>query len=219
MRLVLFAFACACGLAGAASFECRRNENRVEKMICADAVVSDLDETLARFYAGATSGLGSNASCLKTDQQDWLRRRNACRDTPCLDRAYRERLAELMALQPGINLRRRLDVPELPRLVGALAPEPDRIMAPPVASKPFTVDGQLIYDDRQGAFVIRQPGGRQYIVLLDIMRHGDNATQVPVLEETSKGATLTARGYLSSKEPATPSFDRRHCIYLYRAPS
>ena len=217
MRLVLFAFACACGLASAAGFECRRNENRVEKLICADAVVSDLDDVMARFYAGATSALRDNASCLKSDQQAWLRRRNACRDSPCLDRIYRERLAELMALQPGINLRRRLDVPEVPRLVGALAPEPDRIMAPPVQSRPATVDGQLVYDDKQGAFVIRQPGGRQYILLLDIMRHGDNATQFPVLEETNRGATLTARGHLSAKEPATPAFDRRHCIYLYRA--
>jgi uncharacterized protein len=217
MRLALIAFACASGLAAAASFECRRNENRVEKMICADAVVSDLDEVMARFYSGATSALRSNAECLKSDQQAWLRRRNTCRDSPCLDRAYRERLGELMALQPGINLRRRLDVPDVPRLVGALAPEPDRIMAPPVASKPVTVDGQFVYDDKQGAFVIRRPGGRQYIVLLDIMRHGDNATQMPVLEETSKGVTLAARGYVAAKEPATPYFDRRHCIYLYRA--
>ena len=219
MRIALLALVLvlAGGPAAAASFECRRNENRVEKLICADAVVSDLDEVMARFYAGATSALRSNAECIKPDQQAWLRRRDTCRDSACLDRSYRERLGELMALQPGINVRRRLDVPDVPRLVGTLAPEPDRIMAPPVASKPFTVDGQFLYDDRQGAFVIRQPSGKQYIVLLDIMRHGDNATQMPVLEETSRGVTLTARGYLSSKQPATPYFDRRHCIYLYRA--
>lgn len=127
MRFALLAFLLASGFASAASFECRRNDSRVEQLICADAVVSDLDEVMARF-------------------------------------------------------------------------------------------GQLVYDDRQGAFVIRQPGGRQYIVLLDIMRHGDNATLLPVLEETNRGATLTARGYLSPREPATPQFDRRHCVYLYRAP-
>ena len=203
----------------AASFECQRNDVPIEKKICSDAVVSDLDEVLARYYAGANSALRGNASCLKIDQQEWLRKRNACRDIPCLDRVYRERLGELMLLQPGINLKRRLDVPEGPRLIGALAPEPDRVMAPSITSRPGSVTGDLVYDDKQGAFVIREKPGRQTIVLLDAMRHGDNATQVPVMEETNRGQKVSARGRLAVKDGGTPLFDRRHCVYLYRQPA
>ena len=74
MRLLFAATLLAASPAFGASFECQRNPDRIEKMICADAVVSDLDEVMARFYAGAVSALRSNAVCLKPDQQDWLRR-------------------------------------------------------------------------------------------------------------------------------------------------
>jgi len=218
MRPALFLLLAAAGPVLAASFECQRNENRVERLICSDSVVSDLDEVMARFYAGAQSALKENASCLKPDQQEWLRKRNACKDAPCMDRVYRERLGELTPLQPGINLRRRLDVPEVPQLVGALAPEADRLMAPAIASRAGSATGQLVYDDKQGAFVIREKSGHQTIVLLDIMRGGDNATQFPVMEQVHRGATITARGRLAVKGGGTPVFDRRHCVYLYRLP-
>lgn len=203
----------------AASFECQRNESRVERLICSDSVVSDLDEVMARFYAGAQSALRQNATCLKPDQQEWVRKRNACRDVACMDRVYRERLAELTPLQPGINLRRRMDVPEVPQLVGALAPEPGRVMAPAIASHPGSATGQLVYDDKQGAFVIREKSGHQTIVLVDIMRGGDDATQFPAMAQAHRGATITARGRLAVKDGGgTPVFDRRHCVYLYRLP-
>ena len=200
MRTVLLLFLAIAGPALAASFECQRNEKRVERMICSDSVVSDLDDVMARYYAGAQGALRENASCLKPDQQE------------C------ERLAELTPLQPGINLRRRMDLPEVPQLVGALAPEADRVMAPAIASRPGSATGQLVHDDKQGAFVIRETSGQQTIVLLDIMRGGDNATQFPVIEEVHRGATITARGRLAVKDGGTPVFDRRQCVYLYRLP-
>jgi uncharacterized protein len=218
MRTALFVVLAAAGPAFAASFECQRNENRVERLICSDSVVSDLDEVMARFYAGAQGSLKENATCLKTDQQEWVHRRDACRDVPCMDRVYRERLAELTPLQPGINLRRRMDVPEVPQLVGALAPETGRTTAPAVASRPGSVTGQLAYDDKQGAFVIREKTGKQTIVLVDIIRGGDNATQFPVMVQVHRGATISARGRLPVKDGGTPAFDRRHCVYLYRLP-
>ena len=218
MKLLSLALLAVSGPLLAASFECQRNDVPIEKKICSDAVVSDLDEVMARFYAGANSALKGNASCLRIDQQEWLRHRNTCKDIPCLDRVYRERLGELTLLQPGINLQRRLDVPEGPRLIGALAPEPDRVMAPSIASKPGSVTGDLVYDDKQGAFVIREAPGKQTIVLLDAMRHGDNATQFPVMEETNRGQKVSARGRLAVKDGGTPVFDRRSCVYLYRLP-
>jgi uncharacterized protein len=105
-------------------------------MICADGVVSDLDEVMARFYAGATSAPAGQSRVPQARPAGVAAPAQHLPDTACLDRAYRERLAELTALQPGINLRRSLDVPEVPQLIGALAPEPDRIMAPSIASRP-----------------------------------------------------------------------------------
>jgi len=55
-------------------------------------------------------------------------------------------------------------------------------------------------------------------VLLDIMRHGDNATQFPTMAEVHKGAKVAARGRLAVKDGGKPVFDRHHCVYLYRLP-
>lgn len=176
------------------------------------------DETLARFEAGAADALQGAAACLEAGRKDWLVRREACQDAACVESAYRARLAELALLQPGMNLRRELDLPPAPQIVGALAPEADRIMAPAIASRPGTVTGEFLYDERQGAFVIRERPGQQTILLLDIMRSGDNATQFPVIEEVHKGATITARGRLAVKHGGVPYFDRRHCVVLYRLP-
>jgi hypothetical protein len=217
MRPALFLLLAAAGPVLAASFECQRNDNRVERLICSDSVVSDLDEVMARFYSGAQSALKENASCLKPDQQEWLRKRNACKDAP----AWTASIASASRSSHRCSrdqLRRRLDVPEVPQLVGALAPEADRVMAPAIASRPGSATGQLVYDDKQGAFVIREKSGHQTILLLDIMRGGDNATQFPVMEQVHRGATITARGRLAVKDGGTPVFDRRHCVYLYRLP-
>jgi hypothetical protein len=66
--------------------------------------------------------------------------------------------------------------------------------------------------------VIRERPGKQTIVLLDIMRHGDNATQLPVMEEAQAAGRSAARGQLAVKDGGKPVFDRRHCVYLYRLP-
>jgi hypothetical protein len=186
-------------------------------VLALDSAAPDLDGMLGRFHAGAAGALRDNAECLEADRTAWQVKRRRCPDAACRERLARERLGELAALQPGINLPRDFDFPGVPQLIGALAPEPDRIMAPPIASRPGSATGALVYDEQQGAFVIREAPGRQAIVLLDIMRHGDNATQFPVMEETSRGARVTARGRLAVKSDP-PQFDRRHCVLLYRLP-
>lgn len=182
------------------------------------AAPAELDEKVNRFHAGAESALRDNAVCLEDTRKQWLGRRYACKDAACIHRVYGERLAELALLQPGINLRGDLELPIVPQLIGALAPEADRVMAPPIASHPATVTGRLVYDEEQGAFVIRERAGDQTILLLDMMRHGDNATQFPVMAEVHKDARIEARGRLASRPRGKPQFDRRHCVLLYRLP-
>lgn len=186
-------------------------------VLALESSAPELDGMLERFHVGAAGALRGNAECLEADTNAWRMKRRQCPDAACRERMTRERLGELVALQPGINLPRDFEFAIVPQLIGALAPEPDRIMAPPIASRPGSATGTLVYDGQQGAFVIREAPGRQAIVLLDIMRHGDNATQFPVMEETSRGARVTARGRLAVKSDQ-PQFDRRHCVLLYRLP-
>jgi len=203
----------------AASFDCAKAQGPIEKAICANSELSDLDDLLGRYHQGALPALQENAPCLKSDQQEWLRRtRAACNDAPCLKKVYLERLSELQALQPGINTQRKLELPPGPVLAWAMAPEADRIVAPSIASKLATVQGTLLYDEARNSFVLRAAPGKDYVVLPDIMRNGMNATMLPLLAETSGTDRFSARGRLAVKDEGRPFFDHRHCIYLHRLP-
>ena len=81
--------------AHSASFDCSKASSPVEKTICADKQLSDLDELLLLSYKKALVG-SANATALKAEQQAWLKKeRNVCADKACLTQAYTSRLATL----------------------------------------------------------------------------------------------------------------------------
>ena len=82
------------GLAGAASFDCSKASTRVEKVICADPLLSEFDTALASAYRTTVSQAFSSQE-IRREQASWLKKRNACREANCLRAAYRLRLAEL----------------------------------------------------------------------------------------------------------------------------
>jgi uncharacterized protein len=79
----------------AASFDCRKAGTPVEKLVCADPVLGRLDEALdANYQAMLTVDVGRSRQALRSEQLDWLARRNRCKDAQCLLQAYRERVDE-----------------------------------------------------------------------------------------------------------------------------
>ena len=84
----------------AASFDCNRAETRIEKMICAEAELSKLDDDLAGAYAIALENRSQSDTkeALKNDQKTWLKERNTCGDTSCVKSSYVNRLAVLTKL-------------------------------------------------------------------------------------------------------------------------
>jgi uncharacterized protein len=205
MRALLLLFPLA---ASAASFDCAKAVSRVEKAICSESELSTLDEHLGRFYFAARDRLAENASCIAADQRDWIRRRNACADSACLKKLYLERLAELAALQPGMNLPRSLELPRAPALVWAIATPEEMKGDPKAASKPFRVEGALGRGD-DGIAV------GSYALIGDMFLGGATATQLAVIMETGKAARFAARGFLRDD---SRHFDNQHCVYLYRLP-
>ena len=87
-------------LARAASFDCAKAKLPVEKMLCSDAALSDLDGRLASSYRRALA-LVSNPELLKAEQRSWLTiERKKCADVACLRQAYQQRLTALEAVAP-----------------------------------------------------------------------------------------------------------------------
>jgi uncharacterized protein len=102
VRLAFTAVAVIFGLLGtfsvnctkAASFDCSRARHPVERMICADARLSELDEQL---YAAFTAAGGSASPEIRNSQMRWIAQRNRCASPSCLTELYPARIAELKA--------------------------------------------------------------------------------------------------------------------------
>jgi uncharacterized protein len=96
------------------SFDCAKARTPVEKLVCSDTELGDLDGELARAYARTLQALGSDeAKELKFEQRAWLggTRKEACASTinegdpqpfrTCVTLMYRERIATLEAVGTG----------------------------------------------------------------------------------------------------------------------
>lgn len=103
MRLVLFALCLLPSLLQAASFNCKRAEHPVERAICGNAALSELDERLAATFQHARRFSVEGDDSLLHEQRDWLRAtRQTCaaHDAPerCTEQRYSERLDDLASL-------------------------------------------------------------------------------------------------------------------------
>lgn len=105
--------------AEAASFDCKKAKSEVEKVICSDENLSDLDERIAAAYHNALSKLSPEGQrILRDGQRRWLKTLpKGCYYAPtdlreCLERAYRERLGDLSlaAVRVGKYLFSRVDL-------------------------------------------------------------------------------------------------------------
>jgi uncharacterized protein len=78
----------------AASFDCSKAATAIEKRICSDKELSDLDSQLGQSYKRLLAALDKEQQkILKESQKEWLASRNEGTDT--LSTFYRERIAEL----------------------------------------------------------------------------------------------------------------------------
>ncbi len=82
-----------------ASFDCNLAATRVEKTICADAVLSKLDRQMADAFKNARrSASKSKSASILADQRSWIAQRNSCgSDRRCLLGSMQSRIADLNA--------------------------------------------------------------------------------------------------------------------------
>ena len=103
MSALVLAVAALVGAANAASFDCRKARTPDEVAVCADPLLSELDEIMADFYRrfrhyteNFDNAMGLQAQ-LVDEARDFLRRRAACgSDVRCLEEVYRQRIRQLL---------------------------------------------------------------------------------------------------------------------------
>jgi uncharacterized protein len=220
--LIALIFAVITSMAAeAASFQCAKAIARAEVLVCKDAALATLDEHLGRYYAAANMALGEAATCLKTDQRNWLRAvRDACTNGACLKDAYLRRLAELDALQPGATSIRHLALPDLrmvPSLVWIIAPEKDTVAAPAVPNlRPLIVKGTVVDDTSKGdGYIIKTAKGTKHILLLSMFIDGANVNMLSTLAKMPP-AEFEVRGFAEAGNVAVPHFAASRCRFIYR---
>ncbi len=81
----------------AAGFDCAKASGNVERLICTDSAVSDLDGKLNSAYKSARAAADAGSKdALTKEQRDWRRyARDLCQDSACLIQAYTSRIAVL----------------------------------------------------------------------------------------------------------------------------
>ena len=79
--------------ANAASFDCKKAKSEVEKMICADAELSILDEHLSDLYRNILKSTAKpeDQDRIRREQKLWLRERDKCFTAPCVASQYNDR--------------------------------------------------------------------------------------------------------------------------------
>jgi len=82
-----------------ASFDCERANGFVEKTICTDKELSELDSSLDSSYQ-KTIDEADQPSQVHEDQRAWIKKtRSACNSADCLKKTYKQRIEELATVQ------------------------------------------------------------------------------------------------------------------------
>ena len=108
--------------ANAASFDCNKATTWIEKTICTNTELSDLDEAMAKKYREDINNAANNEDSevyrnnVIIDQKLWLTfQRNTCKDTECLIREYTEHIEEQTNYGVAWNFSDELSPSDLPR--------------------------------------------------------------------------------------------------------
>ena len=81
------------------SFDCSKASTEVEKQICANETLSQLDGLLSSTYKNRQSpNFGLELKRFRQDQLSWLKDRNKCQDANCIQKKYHERLLDICSI-------------------------------------------------------------------------------------------------------------------------
>jgi uncharacterized protein len=132
--------------AQAASFDCSKARKPVERMICADASLSSLDDRLAAAFTAASTGPSS--SQVRADQRRWIELRDQCTSPICVTVLYRTRIEELgeagATSAPSAGAQRPAPAPQPPAVPSLSAAN----IVPPPPSRTTQPDQVVSLPDR-----------------------------------------------------------------------
>jgi uncharacterized protein len=150
-----------------ASFDCAKAKTKIDKLVCGDPKLSDLDDKLTALYNQvlAKSPVPEDT---KEQQREWVKQsRNTCKDADCLQQAYTSRISDLQVQLENLPFKPVLDKP---LIVLPSSPAEDRDAAakigPAIVKKePLELIGRVSEGhDVAGANFAINSGKRYYVI-------------------------------------------------------
>ena len=205
------------GAASAQSFDCAKAQSAAEKMVCANEELRELDEHLGRYYAAARAAVGTGASCLQSDQSQWLKMtRGACRDAACLRTVYLDRLAELDPLQPGATAIKNIELPPAPALMWVIGPASDKVAAPANPKVTAFEETGTLLDEVSGGdgFMFQTVDGEKLPLAMLMFLEGATPEHLGALAKAAR-PIYRVRGFVASDGRRT-FFEPSRCAFIHR---
>ena len=142
-NIIISAILMVAAHAHAAGFDCKKALRPIEKAICDDGALSQLDDRLTKAYEDMLGKISDKES-LVVSQRAWLQQRDRCVDKRCLRRAYEDRLSEVNAVIGGRSAERTVAAPPPPEPAEAIRTEASRsdersAAAPPAPRVPQSI--------------------------------------------------------------------------------
>jgi uncharacterized protein len=150
-----------------ASFDCAKAKTKIDKLVCGDPKLSDLDDKLTALYNQvlAKSPVPEDT---KEQQREWVKQsRNVCKDADSLQQAYTSRISDLQEQLEKLPFKPVLDKP---LIVLPSSPTEDRDAAakigPAIIKKePLKLIGRVSEGhDVAGANFAINSGKRYYVI-------------------------------------------------------
>jgi len=128
-----------------ASFDCAKAKTKIEKLICANPKLSELDEKVTSLYKKVLEVTPVAEDC-KQQQREWLKGwRDTCKDAACLEQAYTSRISDLEKQLENLPFKPSL---ERPLLVIEPIPAENRAAGGPkiIKKEPLELTGRASFD-------------------------------------------------------------------------
>ena len=193
-----------------ASFDCAKAVTTVEKMICGNDRLSELDGSLALLYKKVLEKSPAPED-VRERQRTWIQKwRNSCKDSSCLERAYTERISELEKDWKNIPFKPSFDKPLLS--FPALPPTEDDPTIP--NKEPLELIGRIEFNhDAAGGKYDISSGKTFYTIRYVWDMTEDQKDILEKLQEASQYIVL--RGNLVKYKDGTRDIDPHSVVKIF----
>jgi uncharacterized protein len=195
-----------------ASFDCAKAKTKIEKLICANPKLSQLDEKVSALYKKVLEQ-SPVPEDTKEQQREWVKDpRNLCKDAACLEEAYASRISDLEEDLKRLPFKPDLEKPLL-TFPAALAGEYAAGLEQPIKKVPFQLIGRISSGhDAAGANYDIISAKTYYTI-----RYGWDVTdeQKKILDEIGVNQYVLLKGQLVTYKDGSKGIDRDSEVQIF----